>query len=30
MVPEGVYGFKMYKNGTKVDFVIDDFIPVDQ
>jgi len=30
MVPEGVYGFKMFKNGKKVDFVIDDFIPVDQ
>jgi hypothetical protein len=29
MVPEGVYGFKMHKNGAKVDFVIDDFIPVD-
>jgi hypothetical protein len=30
MVPEGVYGFKMHKNGTIVDFVIDDYIPVDQ
>jgi hypothetical protein len=30
MVPEGVYGFKMHKNGTFVDFVIDDYIPVDQ
>jgi hypothetical protein len=29
MVPEGVYGFKMHKNGKVVDFVIDDYIPVD-
>jgi hypothetical protein len=29
MVPEGVYGFNMFKNGKRVNFVIDDFIPVD-
>ena len=29
LVPEGLYGLNMYKNGKKVHILIDDFIPVD-
>ncbi len=29
LVPEGVYGLNMYKNGKKVHVIIDDYIPVD-
>lgn len=29
LVPEGLYALNMYKNGKKVQILIDDFIPVD-
>ena len=30
LVPEGVYRLNMYKNGIKVQVIIDDYIPVDE
>lgn len=30
LVPEGIYGLNMYKNGKKVHVIIDDYIPVDE
>jgi len=29
LVPEGIYGFNMFKNGKKAHIIIDDYIPVD-